>query len=50
MFINEHSSKSNLMIIIAKYTEFLSTKWNQEWSKGILEIYLQAYTFMRYNK
>ncbi|XP_033185643.2 calcineurin-binding protein cabin-1 [Bombus vancouverensis nearcticus] len=47
MFINEHSSKSNLMIIIAKYTEFLSTKWNQEWSKGILEIYLQAYTFMR---
>ncbi|KOX69063.1 Calcineurin-binding protein cabin-1 [Melipona quadrifasciata] len=40
MFINEYSGKT-------KYTEFLSTKWNQEWSKGILEIYLQAYTFMR---
>lgn len=38
------------MIIIAKYTEFLCTKWNQEWSKGILDIYLQAYTFMRYIK
>ncbi|KAF3422681.1 hypothetical protein E2986_06783 [Frieseomelitta varia] len=40
MFINEYSGKT-------KYTEFLCTKWNQEWSKGILEIYLQAYTFMR---
>ncbi|XP_076756592.1 calcineurin-binding protein cabin-1 isoform X1 [Xylocopa sonorina] len=47
MFINEHSGKSNLMIIIAKYTEFLCTKWNQEWLKGMLEIYLQAYSFMR---
>ncbi|KAG6802793.1 calcineurin-binding protein cabin-1 [Apis mellifera caucasica] len=47
IFINEHSNKNNLMIIIAKYTEFLCTKWNQQWSKGILDIYLQAYTFMR---
>ncbi|CAK9826767.1 Calcineurin-binding protein cabin-1, partial [Anthophora retusa] len=47
MFINEHSGKNNLMIIIAKYTEFLCTKWNQEWPKGMLEVYLQAYTFMR---
>ncbi|XP_076237549.1 calcineurin-binding protein cabin-1 isoform X2 [Calliopsis andreniformis] len=47
MFINEHSGKSNLMIIIAQYTKFLCTKWNQEWPKGISETYLQAYIFMR---
>ncbi|XP_003701167.1 calcineurin-binding protein cabin-1 [Megachile rotundata] len=47
MFINQHSGKSNLMIIIARYTEFLCIKWNQEWPKGMSEIYLQAYTFMR---
>ncbi|XP_076631383.1 calcineurin-binding protein cabin-1 isoform X1 [Colletes latitarsis] len=47
IFITEHSGKSNLMIIIAKYTEFLCTKWNREWPKGMSEIYLQAYTFMR---
>ncbi|XP_029179074.1 calcineurin-binding protein cabin-1-like [Nylanderia fulva] len=46
-FINQHSSKSNLMIIIAKFTEFLCTKWNQMWPKGMSDIYLQAYIFMR---
>ncbi|XP_072762605.1 calcineurin-binding protein cabin-1 isoform X2 [Anoplolepis gracilipes] len=46
-FINQHSSKSNLMIIIAKFTEFLCTKWNQMWPKGMSDIYLQAYVFMR---
>jgi hypothetical protein len=48
VFINEYSSKSNLMIIIAKFVEFLSTKWNEKWPKGISEIYIQAYIFMRY--
>ena len=47
MFINEHSGKSNLMIILARYTEFLCSKWNQEWPNGMSEVYLQAYTFMR---
>nr|XP_034185241.1 calcineurin-binding protein cabin-1-like isoform X1 [Osmia lignaria]XP_034185242.1 calcineurin-binding protein cabin-1-like isoform X1 [Osmia lignaria]XP_034185243.1 calcineurin-binding protein cabin-1-like isoform X1 [Osmia lignaria] len=47
LFINQHSGKSNLMIIIARYTEFLCTKWNQEWPKGMSDVYLQAYTFMR---
>lgn len=46
-FINQHSSRSNLMIIIAKFAEFLCTKWNQEWPEGMSDIYLQAYTFMR---
>lgn len=46
-FINQHSSKSNLMIIIAKFTEFLCTKWNQMWPKGMSDVYLQAYVFMR---
>lgn len=46
-FINQHSSKSNLMIIITKFSEFLCTKWNQEWPKGMSDIYLQAYVFMR---
>ncbi|XP_076277405.1 calcineurin-binding protein cabin-1 isoform X2 [Lasioglossum baleicum] len=47
MFIAEHSGKSNLMIIIARYTECLCTKWDQEWPKGMSGVYLQAYTFMR---
>ncbi|XP_078044095.1 calcineurin-binding protein cabin-1 [Augochlora pura] len=47
MFIAEHNGKSNLMIIIARYTEFLCTKWDQEWPKGMSDVYLQAYTFMR---
>lgn len=46
-FINEHSGKSNLMIIIAKYTEFLSIKWNHDWPKDMGTIYLQAYTYTR---
>lgn len=46
-FINQHSSKSNLMIIITKFAEFLCTKWNREWPKGMSDIYLQAYVFMR---
>ncbi|XP_044577498.1 calcineurin-binding protein cabin-1-like [Cotesia glomerata] len=46
-FINQHSGKSNLMIIIARYTEFLSTKWNHEWPKELTEIYQQAYLFTR---
>ncbi|XP_066593480.1 calcineurin-binding protein cabin-1-like [Prorops nasuta] len=47
VFVNEHSSKSNLMIIIAKFTEILSTKWNQKWPKEMVAIYLQAYLFTR---
>ncbi|XP_017876030.1 calcineurin-binding protein cabin-1-like [Ceratina calcarata] len=47
MFINEHSGRSNLMIIITRYTEFLSNKWRQEWPEGLPDVYLQAYTFMR---
>nr|XP_012218304.1 PREDICTED: calcineurin-binding protein cabin-1-like isoform X4 [Linepithema humile] len=46
-FINEHSGKSNLMIILAKFAEFLCTKWNQEWPKGMSDVYVQAYIFMR---
>lgn len=46
-FINKHSAKSNMMIIIAKFTEFLSTKWNYEWPKELKAIYLQAYIFTR---
>lgn len=49
-FINEYSSKNNLMIIIAKFTEFICTKWTQEWPKGLSEIYLEAYLFTRYTK
>ncbi|XP_046833228.1 uncharacterized protein LOC124430542 isoform X2 [Vespa crabro] len=46
-FINEYSSKNNLMVIIAKFTEFICTKWTQEWPKGLSEIYLEAYSFTR---
>ncbi|KAK2589327.1 hypothetical protein KPH14_007875 [Odynerus spinipes] len=46
-FINEYSGKKNLMIIIAKFTEFMCTKWTQEWPKGLAEIYLEAYSFTR---
>jgi len=48
VFINQYSNKSNLMIIIAKFVEFLCTKWNEKWPKGISEVYIQAYIFMRY--
>lgn len=47
-FLNRYSSKSNSMIIIARFVEFLSTKWNHEWPKGMSEVYIQAYIFMRY--
>ncbi|XP_054016613.1 calcineurin-binding protein cabin-1-like isoform X2 [Hylaeus anthracinus] len=47
MFIAEHSGKSNLMVIVARFTEFLCGKWNREWPKGMSEVYLQAYLFMR---
>lgn len=46
-FIDEHSEKSNLMIIVAKFTEFLCTKWNHVWPKGLPEIYLQMYAYTR---
>ncbi|XP_008547464.1 calcineurin-binding protein cabin-1 [Microplitis demolitor] len=46
-FVNQHSGKNNLMIIIAKYTELMSTKWNHEWPKELPEIYKQAYLFTR---
>lgn len=46
-FINEHSYKSNLMIIIAKFTELMSLKWNHEWPKEMGPVYLQAYSYTR---
>ncbi|KAF7992530.1 hypothetical protein HCN44_004874 [Aphidius gifuensis] len=46
-FILRHSGKSNIMIIIARFTEILATKWNIEWPKKLTEIYLQTYLFMR---
>lgn len=46
-FINEHSNKSNMMIIIARYTELLCKKWNYVWPKELTKIYIQAYLFTR---
>lgn len=46
-FVNEHSGKSNLMIIIAKFTEILSLKWHMEWPKELSDVYLQSYLFTR---
>ncbi|KAI4485580.1 hypothetical protein M0802_012702 [Mischocyttarus mexicanus] len=46
-FINEYSSKNNLMVIIGKFCEFICTKWAQEWPKKLSEIYLEAYLCTR---
>ncbi|XP_063980045.1 calcineurin-binding protein cabin-1-like isoform X2 [Diachasmimorpha longicaudata] len=46
-FVNQYSGRSNLMVIIAKFTEFLATKWQQEWPEELTEVYLQTYLFTR---
>ncbi|XP_043487375.1 calcineurin-binding protein cabin-1-like isoform X1 [Polistes fuscatus] len=46
-FINEYSGKNNLMVIIAKFCEFICTKWAQEWPKRLSDIYLEAYLCTR---
>lgn len=46
-FLKTHSGKSNLMIIVAKFTQFLALKWSQEWPEDLTKIYLETYKITR---
>lgn len=46
-FLKLHSGKSNLMVIIAKFTEFLAIKWTSEFPEELQEVFLKSYQFTR---
>jgi hypothetical protein len=46
-FIKEHTGKSNILIAILKFVEFLCNKWNFEWPDELRELYIQSYICMR---
>ncbi|XP_011308750.1 calcineurin-binding protein cabin-1 [Fopius arisanus] len=46
-FIAQYSGKNNLMVIIGMFTEFLSTKWDQEWPEELPDVYIKTYLFTR---
>ncbi|XP_031788632.1 uncharacterized protein LOC100680122 isoform X2 [Nasonia vitripennis] len=46
-FIKEYNRNKNIIMLISKFHEFLSTKWNTKWSDELIEVYIQSYLLIR---